>query len=103
MKSLSGLPEIGKGLTETERHVLSCVLEYWPTCPLEIAAHLGLEANSREEKKRLSSKYSYYLRKLNEKGLIFSKRMGNALVVWPSEVEKYRTIHEILHSEVPNA
>jgi predicted transcriptional regulator len=52
--------------------------------------------SSRELKKRASTKYAYYLQKLVEKQLVLSKRVGNALVVWPVHAEKYRTIHEIL-------
>jgi hypothetical protein len=104
MKPLSGLPIRQKGtLTEREREILSCILECWPTSPLEIAAHLGSSAGDREERRRVSSRFAYYLKKLSSRGMIFSKRVGNALVVWPSQVEKYRTIHEILVSEADDA
>jgi len=104
MRKLSGLPikDIGR-LTDKEKSILLCVLEYWPTSSLEIADHLGLHAKDRDERRRASSKFSYYLKKLNSKGLIFSKRVGNALVVWPSDVEKYRAIHEILSFGVEHA
>lgn len=94
----SGLPDIvlGKRLSLKEREVLGIVLENWPISALEIAEHLRESAFSREHKKKLSTKYAYYLKKLVEKKLVLSKRVGNALVVWPLRVEKYRAIETIL-------
>jgi len=83
-------------LSEVERKIFSLILEYWPTSALEIAEHFSENLGSREKRKQLSTKYSYYLQKLVEKKLVFSKRFGNALIVWPVEVEKYRAIHHIL-------
>ncbi|MCX8158163.1 MAG: hypothetical protein N3D73_00685 [Candidatus Diapherotrites archaeon] len=101
MRRLSGLPiKKEDNLSIREMQILECILECWPTSAVEIAEHLGIIAKTRDERRRVSSKFSYYLKKLNEKKLIFSKRIGNALIVWPAEVEKYRTIHEILASEV---
>lgn len=83
-------------LNGNEKKILELVREYWPLSSLEIAEHFKEQISSREEKKRASSKYSYYLKKLVGKRKVLSKRVGNALIVWPLEVEKYRTIHEIL-------
>ena len=85
-------------LTATERQIFEFVLESWPVGPLEVAVHFRHEVSSPESKKRASTKFSYYLKKLVEKRLLFSKRMGNSLVVWPVEVEKYRAFHSILNS-----
>ena len=85
-------------LGETERRVFEFVLESWPVGPLEVAVHFRHEVSSPESKKRASTKFSYYLKKLVEKRLLFSKRMGNSLVVWPVEVEKYRAFHSILNA-----
>lgn len=83
-------------LSETEKRVFGIVLEYWPVSALDVAHHCLESVSSREEKKKASTKYSYYLKKLLEKKLVLGKRVGNALVVWPLVVEKYRTIHKIL-------
>ncbi|MFH0955092.1 MAG: hypothetical protein V1777_03225 [Candidatus Micrarchaeota archaeon] len=85
-------------LSETERRVFEFVLESWPVGPLEVAVHFRHDISTCESKKRASTKFSYYLKKLVEKRLLFSKRMGNSLVVWPVEVEKYRAFHSILNS-----
>lgn len=86
-------------LNSVEKKILALVQENWPLSALEIAEHFKEKISSREEKKRASSKYSYYLKKLVEKRRIFSKRVGNALIVWPIEAEKYRTIHQILKED----
>ncbi len=51
---------------------------------------------TRSHRKKASSKYSYYLRKLVKKELVLSKKVGNAHIFWPLEVEKWRTIMDIL-------
>jgi hypothetical protein len=85
-----------KDLGHHENRVYSVIEEYWPTSPLEIAHHLGEIARTREEKRRISTKYSYYIKKLSHKGLVVSKMSGNATIVWPVVAEKYREIHRIL-------
>jgi len=98
MEFNSGLPDFafGSNLSQMEKDVLQIVLQNWPISALEIAEHLREAPSSREHKKKLSTKYAYYLKKLVEKKLILSKRVGNALVVWPLRVEKYRAIETIL-------
>jgi len=85
--------------TPMEQEILSLVREIWPTSALEIAEHLGESISTREEKRKASTKYSYYLKKLIRKKILVSKKAGNAMIVWPLEVEKYRTIHSILKEE----
>jgi hypothetical protein len=94
----SDMPDLA-GLSDLEREMFEFVLENWPTTPLEIAESFNETINTREEKKRISTKYAYYLKKLVERKLIISKKAGNAIIVWPIIVEKYRVIHEILKSE----
>jgi len=83
-------------LSLREKRVLSIVREHWPISAVEIASHLSEDISSREHKKRHSTNYSYCLKKLVGKRLVLSKRMGNALIVWPVEVEAYRVVHSIL-------
>ncbi len=96
MKSAkSALPEI-LALSESEKKIYLFVLDNWPSSALEIAENFNENVFSREQKKRASTKYSYYLKKLVEKKLLVSKKAGNSLIVWPFVVEKYRAIHDIL-------
>ncbi|MBI4210391.1 MAG: hypothetical protein HY544_02700 [Candidatus Diapherotrites archaeon] len=79
-----------------EREILAIVNERWPTSALEIARHFREDTSSRGKRKKHSTKYAYYLKKLVAKRLVLSKRFGHALVVWPVQAEAYRTIHRIL-------
>ncbi|PIU21651.1 MAG: hypothetical protein COT15_01255 [Candidatus Diapherotrites archaeon CG08_land_8_20_14_0_20_34_12] len=86
------MPEI----IDREKVILEIIKEYWPISALEIADHFKENVKLRKEKRKASTKYTYYLKKLINKHLVLSKRAGNSLIVWPIEVEKYRTIHQIL-------
>jgi len=91
--------ESNNKLSEKEKKILAIVKEKWPTTALEIAEFFNENLSSRENQKKASSKYAYYLRKLVEKQLILSKRVGNALVVWPIEAEKLKVVKSILKEE----
>ena len=94
------MPEL-LGLKEIELKVYNQVLEHWPSTPLEIAEQMNEDVSDREKKRRISTKYAYYLKKLTEKKLLLSKRAGNSIIVWPVMVEKYRAIHDILQQHEP--
>ena len=100
-EKLSGLPDLS-GLSGLELKIYESVLERWPSTPLEIAENFGEDSSSRNKKKRLSTKYAYYLKKLVERRLLLSKKAGNSIIVWPFVVEKYRAIHEILNDRKPS-
>ena len=63
---------------------------------LEVAEHFSEDLSTHAHKKRHSTNYAYYLKKLVQKRLVLSKRVGNALIVWPLEAEAYRAIHRII-------
>ncbi|MFH1255939.1 MAG: hypothetical protein V1494_01470 [Candidatus Diapherotrites archaeon] len=88
------------GLSASERRIFEIICNHWPISSLELAEHFSEDVSSREHKKRASTKYAYYLKKLVDKRLVLSKRVGNALIVWPLKVEKYRTIDQILALKV---
>lgn len=94
------LPE-ALGLNDIEKHIYAFVLDNWPTTPLEIALEMKEDTSDRAKKKRASTKYAYYLKKLVQKRLLLSKKAGNGMIVWPLMVEKYRTIHNILKHHEP--
>lgn len=89
------MPDLN-GLSLIEIRIFEFVLENWPTFPIEVAENFKEDLSDREKKRRASTKYSYYLKKLVEKRLLLSKKTGNSMIVWPLVVEKYRTIHGIL-------
>ncbi|QQR92515.1 MAG: hypothetical protein IPJ89_05205 [Candidatus Iainarchaeum archaeon] len=91
-----------QGLSPFELEIAQIVHQRWPTSALEIAEFLGHTIATREHKRTLSSRLSYHLKKLVHKQVLMSKRIGNALMVWPYEVEKFRLMHELFpHSPRP--
>lgn len=101
MKSInSGMTE-ENDLNPEEKSVFLVVLEHWPCTPMEVAIQLKEKTKSREEKRRASTKYSYYLKKLVAKKLLLSKKSGNTMIVWPLMTEKYRAIHDIITRQEP--
>jgi len=105
MNGNSAMPEskpvlqAGQLLGRKEREIFGLVVENWPTSALEIAEHFNEDLSTRPLKKQASTKYAYYLKKLVQKQLLLSKRVGNALIVWPLQAEKLKTIHKILEFE----
>jgi len=97
-ENVPAMPDL-TGLSDFEREIFEFVLERWPTTPLEIAENFNEDLADRDKKKRISTKYAYYVKKLVEKRLILCKKAGNSLIVWPLVVEKYRVIHEIFRGE----
>ena len=96
-ETLVDLPK--PGLSQREQEIYALVLQKWPTSAIEIAEQLNEDLGDREARKKASTKYSYHLQKLIEKQLLLSKRVGNALIVWPIKAEKLRTVYAILEGE----
>lgn len=96
-------PPTGHHLSPFELEVVQIVHQRWPTSALEIAEFMGHTISTREHKRTLSSRLAYHLKKLVHKQVLMSKRIGNALMVWPYEVEKFRLMHELFpHSPRPD-
>ena len=84
-------------LSSLETRILDYVHAHWPTSSTEVAELLqGTPLVTREEKRRHSSRISYHIQKLVSKKKLISKRMGNALIVWPYEVESLRVMHGLI-------
>ncbi len=89
-ESWLAFPLLDKRLSSLEEQLLAVTHARWPTSSLEIAEFLGHTLVSREQKRLLSSRITYHIKKLVEKKKLMSKRVGNALVVWPYEIEPLR-------------
>jgi len=81
-----------KRLSNATSRVFEIIHSRWPINPLEVADLLDDEGSV----KSLSAKYVYHFKKLNKKGLIRMKKIGNTYVAWPADIEKLRLIHELL-------
>ncbi len=102
MPNIEGVSSQHVPLSSFELEILQVVHHRWPTSSLEIAEFLGHTLTTREHKRTLSSRLVYHLKKLVHKQVLMSKRIGNALMVWPYEVEKFRVMHELFpHSPRP--
>ena len=80
-----------------EKQVYELLKQRWPSHSLEVAAYLNEDVSTRDHRRKASSKYMYYLRKLVKKELVLSKKVGHASIFWPLCIEKWRTIIDILH------
>lgn len=87
--------KLKKDLSKKSRRVYGVIIKHWPVNPTEVAEKLGKEVNF-ENRKSLSSKYLYHIKKLFEKDLIHMKKIGNTYVAWPKEIEKIRTLYELI-------
>jgi hypothetical protein len=64
----------------------------WPINTKEIAAGLGMDPEDNNSVKKIS----YHIKNLEHEEKIMTKRIGQAHVAWPHEIERLRTIHEFL-------
>jgi predicted transcriptional regulator len=83
-----GKSYMGKNL-RTE--ILATIERNWPTHIKELIKDMGFEADNTNIKK-----FSYHVYELKKQEKVRVKKIGNAVVVWPVEMEKLRFIHELL-------
>ncbi len=79
---------------ELRKQVMEFIEHHWPAHVKEIVRDLGLETNNSNIKK-----ISYHIKELEKKEKIRTKRVGKALIVWPHDMERLRTIYELLKVE----
>jgi len=78
--------------------VFSLIRRYWPTHVTEVAHQMGLLAkhSSPQEKKAVLAHLKYHFDQLAREDRIKVKKIGQALVAWPSSMEQMRMIHEMM-------
>src|SRR3989338_10529041 len=78
--------------------VLAAIKRKWPAHVTEIAMEMHLIAvhSSAKEKKQVLAHLKYHFDQLAREGRIRVKKIGMALVAWPSEMERMRVIHDML-------
>lgn len=67
------------------------VEHYWPVHVKELVKNLGLEVNNNNIKK-----ISYHIKELEKIEKVKTKKIGKALIIWPHDMEKLRTIYELI-------
>ena len=73
---------------------MDIVENHWPVHVKEIIKHLGLMIDNNNIKK-----ISYHLKELEKAERIRTKRIGKALISWPHDMERLRTIYELIKTE----
>ena len=79
---------MGKNL---RMEILNRIETNWPTHVKELVSDMGFEVDNNNIKK-----FSYHIHELKRQERVRIKKIGNALVVWPADMEKLRFIHELL-------
>ena len=79
-------------ISNSTLRVLKAIGSRWPANPLEVSRELGENGKA----KTASAKYLYHFKKLHGLELIQMKRVGNTYIVWPTDIEKLRIIHEMV-------
>jgi len=79
--------------------VYVAIARNWPAHVTEIAVNMGLLAkeSSPEERKAVLTHLKYHFDQLARHDRIKVKKIGQALVAWPSSMEQMRMIHDMIH------
>ncbi|MCJ7450236.1 MAG: hypothetical protein MUP58_00675 [Candidatus Nanohaloarchaeota archaeon QJJ-9] len=83
---------------ELREEILHLIRKKWPIHVSEVARELDLFPEDGDGDKSVISKVKYHFDQLARKDQIHVKKIDRALVAWPHEVEKYRTIHDFLET-----
>lgn len=89
---------MGMNSKELRENILHTIKKKWPTHVSEVARVLDLFPEDDDGNKSVISKVKYHFDQLARNNEIHVKKIDRALVAWPNDVEKYRTIHEMLES-----
>ena len=81
---------------ELRDKIYEIIVDKWPTHVSEVARTLKLFPENDPESKSVIAKVKYHFDQLAREHKINVKKIDRALVAWPVEVEKYRTLHELL-------
>lgn len=76
--------------------VFDIISNNWPTHATEIAESLGYDVSTKEAQKKSVAKIKYHIDQLARDQKVRVKKIGQALVCWPSEIEKLRMVHELV-------
>jgi hypothetical protein len=83
-------------MAEIRDRIFGIIVSEWPVHATEIADKLGFDVSDKEQQKRSVAKVKYHVDQLARNGDIRIKKIGQALVCWPKEIEKLRMMHELM-------
>ena len=87
---------MNSGSQKLREDILHTIKKKWPVHVSEVARTLDLFPEDDDGNKSVISKVKYHFDQLAREDRIHVKKIDRALVAWPHDVEKYRTIHEML-------
>lgn len=78
--------------------VFEMIKKHWPTHVTQVAEEMGYIApnSSFEERKAVLAHMKYHFDQLARDDKIKIKKIGQAVVAWPHDMEKMRIIHSML-------
>ena len=78
-------------------NVYKVILNNWPIHITEIAKKMDMLNNvDDDERKLVITHLKYHVDQLARHEKIKTKKIGHAVVTWPTEIEKLRMVHELL-------
>jgi len=83
-------------MPEIRDKIFEIIASDWPVHATELAEKMGYDVSTKDSQKRSVAKIKYHIDQLARGGDIKVKKIGQALVCWPKEVEKLRMMHELM-------
>ena len=85
-------------MKELRNDIAIIIEKNWPVSATEIANRIGIFNKGMNEKKRKAAigKIMYHIKKLEGQGKIDTKKIGQTVIIWPSEINKLRVVHELM-------
>ena len=79
--------------------IYELITRNWPIHITEIAQKMDMLTNDADENKLVITHLKYHVDQLARSEKIKTKKIGHAVVTWPSDIEKLRMVHELLRTE----
>jgi hypothetical protein len=85
-------------MEKLRNEIMAVIEENWPISVTEIARKMGIFKKGMDERKRKASigKIGYHVKKLKEDERLMTKKIGQTLIIWPTDIEKLRVLHEMM-------
>lgn len=85
-------------MEKLRNEIMTVIEKEWPVSVTGIAEHLGIFKRGMNEKKRKAAigKIIYHVKKLEKLEKIRTKKIGQTVIIWPTDIEKLRVLHEMM-------
>ena len=79
--------------------IYELITRNWPIHITEIAEKMNMLTADKDENKLVITHLKYHVDQLARSERIKTKKIGNAVVTWPSDIERLRMVQELLRTE----